>query len=153
MTDPKKARVGYADMVADILHWGHVEFLKNCKSMCDYLVIEVPNDKLVAENKRESFIPFEKRKEVVRSIRYVDEVRDSLSWNPSDVMRQLVSEGYNLKYYFHGNDKVDPRPVEYIESVGGEAMITPYVEGISTTYLIEQIMAKRKQSHAKPKKG
>ena len=146
MTDPKKARVGYADMVADILHWGHVEFLKNCKSMCDYLVIEVPNDKLVAENKRESFIPFEKRKEVVRSIRYVDEVRDSISWNPAVLMSQLVSEGYNLKYYFHGDDKVDPRAVEYIESVGGEARITPYVEGISTTYLTGLIVDRGKQN-------
>jgi glycerol-3-phosphate cytidylyltransferase len=143
LIDPRKVDVGYADMVGDLLHWGHIQFLRNCRSVCDYLVIGVDNDELVTRYKREPIIPYEKRIDVIRSIRYVDEARDSLSWNPADMMKQLVSEGYNLKYYFHGNDRVDPRSVAYIKSIGGTAVITPYIDGISTTYIINRIMARK----------
>jgi len=56
-------------------------------------------------------------------------------------MKELVSEGYNLKYWFHGDDHVDPNGVEYIESIGGQAIITPYVKGISTAEIIRRILA------------
>ena len=59
------------------------------------------------------------------------------------MMKILVSEGYNLKYYFHGNDRIDSRAVDYIRSIGGEAVVTPYVEGISTTYIITRIMERQ----------
>ena len=143
MKDPRKDKVGYADMVGDLLHWGHVEFLRNCKQVCEYLVVGVDSDELVTEHKRKPVIPFEKRIDVIRAIRYVDEARDSLSWNPADMMKILVSEGYNLKYYFHGNDRIDSRAVDYIRSIGGEAVVTPYVEGISTTYIITRIMERQ----------
>ena len=140
MVNPEQDSVGYADMVGDLLHWGHVRFLKECKSFCDYLVVGVDNDELVSKNKLEPIIPFSKRLEVAESIRYVDEVRDSLDWNPAVMLEKLHSEGYNLKYYFHGNDRVDPRAVEYIESVGGKAVITSYVGGISTSTIIQTIL-------------
>jgi cytidyltransferase-like protein len=142
MLDPRNAVVGYADMVGDLLHWGHVRFLRECKRHCEYLVVGVDNDDLVKENKREPIIPFSKRFEVVESIRYVDEVRDSLSWNPAVMLEKLYSEGYNLKRYFHGNDRVDPRAVEYIESIGGNAVITSYIEGVSTSTIIQTILEK-----------
>ena len=36
-------------------------------------------------------------------------------------------------YYFHGDDQIDKRAVEFIEKIGGQAIITPYIEGISST--------------------
>lgn len=143
MVDLKTVEVGYADMVGDILHWGHVQFLKQCKSVCQYLVVGVDNNEIVKDHKREPIIPFEKRIEMVRAIRYVDEARDSLNWNPAFMMRMLVSEGYNLKFWFHGDDRVDPRAKEYITSIGGKAVITPYVEGVSTSYIIKRIMDRK----------
>lgn len=140
MKDPRKVDVGYADIVGDLLHWGHIQFLKNCKSYCDYLVVGVDNDDLVVAHKTKPIIPFDKRVMVIKSIIYVDEVRESLSWNPVVMMKKLMSEGYNLKYWFHGDDRVDSRAVKYIESIGGKAIITPYIQGISTTKIIKRIL-------------
>ena len=141
----KKGRsknVGYADMVADLLHWGHIRFLKSCKSHCDYLVVGIDTDEHVTLNKRRPVIPYDKRVEVVEAIVYVDEVRTNRVWDDVSVtMKELVSEGYNLKYWFHGDDHVDPNGVEYIESIGGQAIITPYVKGISTAEIIRRILA------------
>lgn len=148
MKSPKKVNVGYADMVADLLHWGHIRFLKACKAHCDYLVVGIDTDENVSINKRKTIIPFDKRLETVKAIACVDEVRTNLDWDPSVTMRELVSEEYNLKYWFHGDDNVDPRAVKFIESIGGQAVITPYVTGISTTEIIHRIL--KEYSGGKP---
>ena len=133
-------KVGYADIVGDLLHWGHIEFLKRCRSMCDYLVVGVEPDETMRVNKREPIFPYEMRVEMISELRSVDEVRLNLSWDATETMRQLVSEGYNLKFWFHGDDNEYPNAREYIESVGGEAVITPYIRGVSTTQIIETIL-------------
>jgi len=133
--------IGYADMVADLLHWGHVRFLKACRSYCDYLVVGIDTDEQVALNKRRPVIPYDKRVEIVEAIVHVDEVVTNRVWDDVSVtMRELVSEGYNLKYWFHGDDHVDLKGVEYIESIGGQVIITPYVKGISTAEIIRRIL-------------
>jgi len=136
----KNPRVGYADIVGDLFHWGHVEFLRKCRSHCDYLVVGVEPDETMRVNKRETFFPYDKRVEMIRELRSVDEVRCNLSWDATETMRQLVTEGYNLKFWFHGDDNEYPNAREYIESIGGEAVITPYIKGISTTQIIETIL-------------
>ena len=136
----KKQKVGYADIVGDLLHWGHIEFLKKCRSICDYLIVGVEPDETMRTNKREPIFPYEKRVEMIRELRCVDEVRRNLSWDATGTMKQLVSEGYNLKFWFHGDDNEYPRARDYIESIGGEAVITTYIKGISTTQIIETIV-------------
>ena len=135
----KKQKVGYADIVGDLLHWGHIEFLKKCRSICDYLIVGVEPDETMRTNKREPIFPYEKRVEMIRELRCVDEVRRNLSWDATGTMKQLVSEGYNLKFWFHGDDNEYPRARDYIESIGGEAVITTYIKGISTTQIIETL--------------
>ena len=140
----RKRRVGYADIVGDLLHWGHIEFLKKCRSLCDYLVVGVEPDETMRVNKRETILPYEKRLEMIGELRCVDEVRRNLSWDATETMKQLASEGYNLKYWFHGDDNEYPNAREYIESIGGEAKITPYIKGISTTQIIETILKRHR---------
>ena len=55
-----------------MFHIGHLNLLKNAKGMCDYLVVGVSVDKLVAYKGKHAMIPFEDRIEIVRSCRYVD---------------------------------------------------------------------------------
>lgn len=137
MKDVKKLEVGYADMVCDLLHWGHIRFLQRCKQMCDYLVVGIEADERLINRKRNPIIPFERRVEMVKALRCVDEVRENISWDASGTMEQLFSEGYNLKFWFHGDDSVLSASRKYIESIGGEVVITPYIEGISTTSIIK----------------
>ena len=56
LNDPKINLVGYADMVGDLLHCGHIRFLQQCKSYCDYLVVGIDNDVNASENKRKPII-------------------------------------------------------------------------------------------------
>ena len=64
--------IGYTTGVYDLFHIGHLNLLKNAKGMCDYLVVGVSVDELVAYKGKHAMIPFEDRIEIVRSCRYVD---------------------------------------------------------------------------------
>jgi len=61
--------------VFDILHVGHIHFLKQAKSLGDELVVIVANDATVERNKgRKPVNTAEDRAELLRAIRYVNEV-------------------------------------------------------------------------------
>lgn len=66
---------GYTTGVFDLFHIGHLNILKKAKENCDYLVVGVTSDEEVERVKnKKTIIPFEERKQIVESIRYVDEV-------------------------------------------------------------------------------
>ncbi|WP_456423622.1 adenylyltransferase/cytidyltransferase family protein [Thermococcus sp.] len=70
----KKIRV-LVGGVFDILHVGHIHFLKQARELGDELVVIVAHDETVLKNKRRNPInPAEDRAELLRAIRYVDEV-------------------------------------------------------------------------------
>jgi len=60
----------------DILHRGHVELFKFCKSQGDYLVVGIDTDKRVKESKGPSrpFNNQEDRKFFLEAIKYIDKV-------------------------------------------------------------------------------
>ena len=135
-----KMEVGYAFVVGDLLHVGHVRFLEKCKSYCDYLVVGVYTDELTKSYKRKPVIPFEQRIEIIRALRCVDEARKVTEMSTVPMMKKLKKEGYNLKYLFHGSDWKEIPGKDYIESLGGKLIVVPYAEGISTTLTIEKIV-------------
>jgi len=139
---------GYAFVVGDLLHYGHIRFLRICKEYCDYLIVGVYTDELTMTYKRKPIIPFEERIEVVGSLRIVDEVRKVEKKDATPMLKRLVKEGYNVKYLFHGTDWPADEVLgkEYIESIGGELIQPPYgpteddeIIWLNTTEIIEKI--------------
>lgn len=62
--------------VFDILHFGHVHFLKKAKSLGDYLVVAIESDKRVKKLKgaNRPFHSQKQRKEILESLNFVDKV-------------------------------------------------------------------------------
>ena len=69
--------VGYLSGTFDLFHIGHLNLLRRAKEQCDYLIVGV--HKSGAWKGKATFIPFEERVEIVKNIRYVDEVIESFS--------------------------------------------------------------------------
>lgn len=64
----------------DLLHAGHINLLKRAKALGDYLIVGLSTDSFNALKHKESFLPYEHRKYVVESIRYVDQVIPEETW-------------------------------------------------------------------------
>jgi cytidyltransferase-like protein len=64
----------YADMVADLFHYGHVEFLQRAGELGDTLVVGIHSDATVESYKRRPVMTMRERIGVVEACRYVDEV-------------------------------------------------------------------------------
>lgn len=58
----------------DLLHIGHINILKRCKELGDYLVVGVSSDKLNKAKGKKSVYNESDRIEIVRSLKFVDEV-------------------------------------------------------------------------------
>lgn len=58
----------------DPLHVGHINLFKEAKKLGDYLVVILNSDEFLMTKKKYIFMPFEQRKEMIESIRWVDEV-------------------------------------------------------------------------------
>lgn len=135
-------RIGYADMVADLFHWGHVNFLRQCKLHCDYLIVGIVQDADVVRFKKAPVMTTEERVKVVKTIKYVDEVRIiPLGYYRNKRMLEKLVKEKSINIWFHGDDRIDSEPQEYIESVGGKAIFIPYTHGINSTEVIKRVKA------------
>jgi cytidyltransferase-like protein len=126
-------------MVADLFHYGHVNFLKQAKSNGDFLLVGVHADETVESYKRTPILTMEERIASVSGCRYVDEVVPNA---PLEITHEWIEKN-QIDLIIHGDD-VAPEvrntwykiPIEMgiYKSVG-------YTEGISTTELIARIKA------------
>ncbi len=58
----------------DPLHVGHIRYFKEAKKLGDKLIVILNTGKFLKEKKGYIFMPFEERKELIESIKYVDGV-------------------------------------------------------------------------------
>ena len=136
----KEKVIGFTAGTFDMFHIGHLNLLKNAKSRCDYLIVGVNSDQLVEEYKnKKAVIPLEERMEIIRSIRYVDEVMRI------DSLDKAVS--WNQKHYdllFIGDDwKGNPRWMQteiQMAEYGVKVVYLPHTEGTNSTLLREKLV-------------
>ena len=75
--------VGYAYVVGDIVHTGHLLHLRNCKQLCDKLIVGVLTDRAVMEKKPCPALAFRDRIELVAALRYVDAAVAQDTYSPA----------------------------------------------------------------------
>jgi len=140
--------VGYTFVVADLLHFGHLNFLRRCKKHCDFLIVGVYTDELTMEYKRKPIMPFWQRIELVKALRIVDLVVkvNAGERDQSYPLKRLVKAGWMINVFLHADDwktSVDPdfkSAVEYVEGIGGRLIQPPYTKGPSTTQIIKRVV-------------
>ena len=145
VTIDNNAKVGYAFVVGDLLHIGHLKFLQKCKNYCDFLIVGVYVDELVASYKRKPIIPFEERLEIIKELRIVDMVIPVYDRDCTPALKKLMEKGWKIEFLFHGDDwsPDDPdlkKSRKYIESIGGKLIQPPYYWGRTTTDIIKEIV-------------
>ena len=128
----------YADMVADLFHRGHVEFLRKAKSLFDetYLIIGVHSDETVASYKRKPIFTMSDRVAIVGSCKYVDEVIEDA---PLRLTEKFI-EDHKIQVVIHGDDMSEFfKECYHVPLELGIMRLLPYYNEISTTQIIEMV--------------
>ena len=108
VTEESKVRIGYLSGTFDLFHIGHLNLLRRAKTQCDYLIVGVHPNAL--HKGKETFIPFEERKEIVKSCKYVDRVVDSCredcdAWELYHYHKLFVGSDYKGSERFNRYEK------------------------------------------------
>ena len=126
----------YADMVADLFHYGHVEFLRQISELGDYVIIGIHSDEVVQSYKRTPVMNMEERMACVAGCRYVDEVVPDAPLHPdADYIAQ-----HKIDLVVHGDDATDETQafLYKIPMEMGIYRMVPYTESISTSEIIRR---------------
>lgn len=64
----------------DLFHFGHLEILRRAKELGDYLIVAISTDSFNVLKGKKCVYPFEHRRDIVSSIKYVDKVISEENW-------------------------------------------------------------------------
>ncbi len=84
----------------DLFHMGHLNLLKRARQFGDRLIVGCSTDEFNAIKGKKTLIPFEHRKAILESIRYVDMVIPEQTWEQKidDIKK------YNVDVFVIGDD-------------------------------------------------
>jgi glycerol-3-phosphate cytidylyltransferase len=128
-------KVGYAPGVYDLFHVGHLNILREARSLCDSLIAGVVSDEMATRAKgRAPIIPLHERLEIVSSITYVDRAYAEMVPDKLTVWEEL-----RFDMIFKGDDWRGTEKGKKLErdfaSVGVEVVYFPYTVETSSTQL------------------
>ncbi len=132
-------RIVFTNGCFDIIHLGHVLYLKSAKEYGDILVVGLNSDKSVKiiKGDKRPVVPQGERAGVLSSIRFVDYV---VIFNEPDPYK--IIEAVKPDVLVKGGDWAIENIIgrDIVESSGGKVYNIPYIEGSSSTNIIEEIL-------------
>lgn len=123
-------KIGYAYVVADIFHIGHLHHLLNCKAMCDKLVVGVLTNKATMEKKPEPIVPFEERIRIILSLKCVDIVVAQDIYSPE---RNVHAIKPDILFESASHDKPFVNPY-------GRTLILPYYPTQTSSKIKQRVL-------------
>jgi rfaE bifunctional protein nucleotidyltransferase chain/domain len=136
------ARVVFTNGVFDLLHVGHVRYLAQARALGDALVVAINSDRSVRELKGPERPVFDQaeRAEILAALRQVDYVVVFDDVSPRGLIAQLVPDVL-VKGGDYQLDQIHGR--EEVEAAGGRVLSLPFVDGASTSRLIDRMKKKQ----------
>jgi rfaE bifunctional protein nucleotidyltransferase chain/domain len=122
----------------DILHVGHVRYLQSARKLGDALVVAINSDSSVRELKGAGrpIMNEQERAEMLAALSVVDYVTVFDAISPrhliAEVLPDILVKGGDYKL-----DEIHGR--EETEAAGGRVLSLPFVEGASTSSIIERV--------------
>lgn len=123
----------------DIIHIGHIRYLKQAISYGDYLIVAINSDESIKKIKGDNrpIIKQDQRAEVLSSLDFITYVTIFDESTPINLIEKIkpdfLVKGSDWKY-----DEIVGK--DFVESYGGKVVRVNLTEGISTTSIIERII-------------
>lgn len=131
----------FTAMVADLFHFGHVNFLREARKLGDHLTVGVISDERAAGYKRTPVMTFEERAAVVAGCRYVDAVM-KLDTNVTDEF--MRAHRFDYRIYAVASDEEEKRNFATLWKDMDRSYFRriPYTPSISTTQIIGRLASR-----------
>lgn len=133
-----KMKVAFTNGCFDILHLGHLEILTKSKEFGDKLIVAVNSDESVRKlkGKERPINDFQTRSNMLASFSFVDYVVEFSDDTPKKLI-QIIKPDFLIK----GGDykKKDIVGNDIVSSYGGETIIIPLIDGLSSTNTINKL--------------
>lgn len=134
----KGKKIAFTNGCFDILHVGHVRYLREAKKTADVLVLALNSDSSVRSIKGEKrpLMNEKERAEILAALEFIDFVTIFQELTPLELINYLKPD-----ILIKGGDWPEEKIVgrEEIKKWGGRVAIIPEVEGKSTTNIVEKI--------------
>ena len=133
-----KMKVAFTNGCFDILHLGHLEILTKSKEFGDRLIVAVNSDESVRKlkGKERPVNDFQTRSNMLASFSFVDYVVEFSDDTPKKLI-QIIKPDFLIK----GGDYKKKNIVgnDIVSSYGGETIIIPLIDGLSSTNTINKL--------------
>ena len=131
-------RIVFTNGCFDILHVGHTRYLTRARALGDVLLVAINSDRSTREIKGSTrpVVPEDERAEMLAALACVDYVTIFDDVSPrtliAEILPDVLVKGGDYKLNeIHGRDEV--------ERAGGRVVALPFIEGQSTTSIIEKV--------------
>ncbi len=142
-------RLVFTNGCFDLLHVGHVRYLAQARALGDALLVAVNSDRSVRALKGAGrpLVGEAERAEVLAALASVDFVTVFDEDSPRALIRELLPDVL-VKGGDYALDEIHGR--EEVEAAGGGVAALPFVEGASTTNIVERMKAAADGGGPKP---
>ena len=134
----KGKKIAFTNGCFDILHVGHVRYLREAKKTADVLVLALNSDSSVRSIKGEKrpILNENERAEILAALEFVDFITIFEELTPLELILCLKPD-----ILIKGGDWPEEKVVgrEEVKKWGGRVAIIPEIEGKSTTNIVEKI--------------
>jgi rfaE bifunctional protein nucleotidyltransferase chain/domain len=128
----------FTNGVFDILHVGHVRYLEEARALGDALVVAINSDRTVRDLKGAGrpLINQDERAEILAALRATSYVTIFDDVSPRSLIAALLPDVL-VKGGDYALDEIHGR--EEVEATGGRVVSLPFVEGVSSSTIIERM--------------
>jgi rfaE bifunctional protein nucleotidyltransferase chain/domain len=134
----KNKKIVFTNGCFDVLHVGHIHILRESSGLGDYLIVGLNSDASVKRIKGDSrpINNQEDRAEILRSLKFVDEVIIFDEDTPENLIKNLNPQILTKGGDYEKNSIVG---ADYVQSIGGEVRIIPSLPNKSSSSIIQKI--------------
>jgi len=121
----------------DLLHYGHIELLRRARSYGDQLIVGLSTDEFNAIKGKKCVFTYEKRKELLESIKYVSRIIPEKEWE----QKTQDVKANNVDVFIMGDDWEGK--FDFLKEVC-TVIYLPRTKDISTTGIKQEILKHKK---------
>ena len=133
-------QIVYTYIVGDILHIGHLLYLKNAKKLGDKLIVGILTDKAVMEKKPKPIIPFIERLKLVQELDCVDCAIPQKEYSP---LKNVL--GIKPDILIESESHIGQKYLKKLEGkFGGRIILMPYFPETNSTQIKKRVKEKWK---------